>query len=222
MQRALQVLDPVPLIFAKLGLSIPPAPPAGGSVLASSGHALTPFQAVIWSMSIGSALKQIFWQLVIANEPMTPTNAVLISVFNTVNNGLNTLAFSLAAINPTWSSNLFYISIPLYAVGILVETFSEVQRKAFKDDSRNKGKLYSGGLFSFARHINYFGYMIWRSSFAAAAGGAAWGALVAAFFAYDFCNRSIPVLDYYFTRKYGVKWEEVKKKVPYAFAPGIY
>lgn len=153
---------------------------------------------------------------------MTPTNAVLISVFNTVNNGLNTLAFSLAAINPTWSSDLFYISIPIYVVGILVETFSEVQRKAFKDDSRNKGKLYSGGLFSFARHINYFGYMIWRSAFAAAAGGAVWGVLAAAFFAYDFCNRSIPVLDHYFTRKYGVKWEEVKKKVPYAFAPGIY
>lgn len=173
-------------------------------------------------MSIGSALKQIYWVLFTAKEPMTPSNAVLISVFNTINNGLNTLAFSLASVNPTWSENLFYVSIPLFAIGILLETGSEIQRKVFKDNSRNAGKLYSGGLFSYARHINYFGYMIWRAAFATAGGGAAWGALAAAFFWYDFCSRSIPVLDNYFTRKYGVQWEQVKKQVPYAFAPGIY
>lgn len=64
--------------------------------------------------------------------------------------------------------------------------------------------------------------MVWRSAFAIAGGGVAWGAIVAAFFAFDFCSRSIPALDIYFTKKYGVQWEGVKKKVPYAFAPGIY
>lgn len=153
---------------------------------------------------------------------MSPKSAVIISIFNSVINSINTLAFSLAAINPTWSEKLFYVSVPLFAAGILIESVSEIQRKVFKDDPKNSGKVYAGGLFSFARHINYFGYQVWRVSMAVATGGLGLGALVGGMLWRTFVKESIPELDEYCTKKYGGQWEEVKKNVPYAFVPGIY
>lgn len=221
LQRALQILDPVPALMTKLGYAAPPLPPSGGAPLSISAHNLTPFQAVMWGMSIGAAAKQIFWMLYISKEEFNVKAALTVCAFNTVVNSLNTMAFSLASINPTWSETAFYVSIPFYAAGILIETVSEVQRKLFKNDPKNKGKIYSGGLFSYARHINFFGYMIWRGAFAMAGGGLVWGAIAAAFFWQSFHNNAIPVLDEYFTKRYGEQWQAMKRKVPYAFCPGI-
>ena len=220
LQRALQVVDPVAALCARLGFSVPP-PPTGGLPLAASDHDLTPFQAVIWGFCIASALKQIFWLLVTSKDSFPVSAAIPVAIFNTLTNSLNTLIFSLASVNPTWSETGFYASIPIFISGILIETISEIQRKRFKDDPRNKGKLFSGGLFGVVRHPNYLGYMLWRGSFALAAGGWAWGALVASSFWYDFNNRSIPVLDEYCTKRYGEQWQAVKRKVPYAFFPGV-
>ena len=47
--------------------------------------------------------------------------------------------------------------VALFLVGSFLETGSELQRKAFKAEAANKGKLYYGGLFSLAQHINYTG-----------------------------------------------------------------
>ena len=44
-----------------------------------------------------------------------------------------------------------------FLAGMAVETASEVQRKAFKDDPRNAGRPHAGGLFALSRHVNYFG-----------------------------------------------------------------
>lgn len=222
LQRALQVWDPVSTLYSRLGWSSLPPPPTGGTVLTTSIATLTPFQAVLWAMSIGSALKQIIWILTISKEPMYPDGALMICAFNTVLNSLNTMAFSFASVNPTWSETAMYTSVPLYAVGILIELISEIQRKRFKDDPKNEGKPYAGGLFGYARSVNYFGYTIWRSAFALAGGGLAWAALNAGMFAWDFCNRAIPVLDRYCGQRYGEQWQNVKKRVPYAFCPGMY
>lgn len=222
LQRALQVLDPVSALYNKLGRSLPSPPPAGGVILATSVGTFTPFQVVLWGMSIGSAVKQILWILTISKEPMYPDGALMICAFNTVLNSLNTMAFSLASVNPTWSETAMYTSVPLYAVGILIELVSEIQRKRFKDDPKNEGKPYAGGLFGYARSINYFGYTIWRSAFALAGGGVVWAAVMAGMFAWDFTSRAVPVLDRYCSQRYGQQWQNVKKRVPYAFCPGIY
>lgn len=208
------------MLLTKLGFEVPIAP-SGGESLSISAHDLTPFQAVIWGMSIGAALKQIFWMLYISKEELGPGSALVICIFNSLVNSLNTSAFSLAAINPTWSKTGLYISLPFYVAGILIETVSEVQRKLFKDNPKNKGKLYSDGLFGYARHINYFGYMVWRSAIALAAGGWMWAGVSATFFWRSFHNNGIPVLDEYCTKKYGEQWQAVKRKVPYAFLPGV-
>ena len=90
-----------------------------------------------------------------SNEPLYAKGALLIAAFNTVNNGLNTLLFGLAASNPTWSPWNIYAGIAMYTIGIILEPLAETQRQIFKSKKENQGKLYSGGLFSLARHINY-------------------------------------------------------------------
>jgi steroid 5-alpha reductase family enzyme len=154
---------------------------------------------------------------------MYPSGAIFIALFNTINNTLNTLAFTIAAANPTYLSPYsIYIGAALYTIGILVETISEVQRKRFKDKPENKGKAYAGGLFSLARNINYGGYTLWRSGMALAAGGPIWGSLVFAFFTWDFSTRAIPVLEEYCRNKYGEQYKRIEKEVPYRLFPGIY
>ena len=149
--------------------------------------------------------------------------AIGIALFNTVNNSLNTLIFTLASSNPTYiSPSSIYFGAALYTVGILVEPISEVQRKLFKDKPENKGKPYGGGLFSLARNINYGAYTLWRSGMAFAAGGPVWGSLTFAFFAWDFANRAIPVLEEYCRAKYKDDYGRIEKEVPYRMFPGVY
>ncbi|OAP57853.1 hypothetical protein AYL99_08591 [Fonsecaea erecta] len=221
LQRHLLLHSPLPQLAAKLGLAAPRAPVSGGAVLSATG--LTPFQTVIWAMSIGSAAKHIFWKAVIAKETVYPGAAVAISVFNTVFNTLNTLLYNASAENPTylppWS---VYVGAALFAGGVLGETVSEVQRLKFKNDPKNDGKIYTGGLFSVVRHVSYLGYSMWRAGYALAAGGPLWGVFIGGWFLWDFGTRAIPVLDEYMASKYGEQWAKVKRDVPYALIPGVW
>ncbi|ETI24075.1 hypothetical protein G647_03444 [Cladophialophora carrionii CBS 160.54] len=221
LQRYLLKNSPLPKVASALGLRASVPAVTGGVPLASTG--LTPFQTVIWCMSIGSAAKQIFWKFVVAREPIYPSTAFAISFFNTFLNTLNTLAYSASGSNPTyfppWS---VYVGTALYITGILTETISELQRKSFKSDPKNDGKIYTGGLWSLVRHVSYTGYSLWRAGFAMAAGGPLWGTFVGLFFLRDFGTRAIPVLDEYMGKKYGEQWTQVKQKVPYALIPGIW
>ncbi len=221
LQRQLLLKSPLPRITSLLGLSAPSRPVPGGLPLTSTG--LTPFQTVIWAMSVGSAAKQIFWKFVIAREPIYPSTAFAISFFNTLLNTLNTLAYNASAANPTYLPPwAIYVGAALYITGILTESISELQRNSFKSDSKNDGKIYTEGLFSIVRHVSYTGYSLWRAGYATAAGGPLWGIFIGAFFLRDFGTRAIPVLDEYMARRYGEQWTQVKRKVPCALIPGIW
>lgn len=221
LQRQLLLHSPLPQLAIRLGLAPPSAPPTGGLPLAGSG--MSPYQTLIWALSIGSAAKHIFWAASIGNEPLYPGAAATIAIFNTAINTLNTLAFDAAGENPAyfapWS---VYVGTALFLTGILTETIGEIQRKRFKDNPRNEGKIYSGGLFSLVRHASYLGYSVWRGGYALACGGPLWGATVASFFLWDFAHRAIPILDDYMAKKYGEQWAKVKRDVPYALIPGIW
>jgi len=221
LQRQMLLKSPLSSLTSILGLRAPGPPIIGGAPLSSTG--LTPFQTVIWAMSIGSAAKHILWKLVVAKEPVYPSAAVGICVFNTIFNSLNTLAYNASGENPAyfppWS---VYIGTALYISGILTETISEIQRSIFKNDPKSDGKVYTGGLFLIVRHVSYTGYSMWRAGYAMAAGGPIWGIFVGGWFLRDFSMRAIPLLDEYMAKKYGEQWSEVKKKVPYALVPGIW
>lgn len=163
---------------------------------------LSPYRSILFAMAMGSMIKQNIHITTIAQEEFPPGTAVMVSAFNTVLNSLNNLFFICAQTSASVNGEHFpqtplIVGTTLYAVGISVELVSELQRHAFKKDPANKGKVYEGGLFSLARHINYGGYTLWRTGYALAAGGWVWGSIVGAFFVYDFTQRGIPVLQHY-------------------------
>ena len=140
---------------------------------------------------------------------MPPKMAVRVSAFNTLFNSANTLLslWAVSSMAPVYveevseDDRVFAVGVGLYVVGMLTEAVAEVQRRAFKARPENKGKPYSGGLFSLATNINYGGYTLWRAGYAITAAGLPWGLVVAGFFFYDFAKRGVPVLDQYCTER---------------------
>ena len=68
----------------------------------------------------------------------------------------------------------------LWMIGFLFEAVGDYQMARFKADPGNQGKLYSGGLWKFTRHPNYFGDFLvwWGLTLLAFAGGAPWWIIV--------------------------------------------
>ena len=192
---------------------------------------LPPYQSLLLCMAVGTTLKHSYWAVALGKEEMLFKSAVVIAASATILNGVNsTLAtWTLTSANPGASTMSDLLSVPtiavgttLFVTGILTETISEIQRRRFKDDERNKGKPYAGGLFSLARNINYTGFTLWKAGYAMVAAGPSFGLLNAATQFYDFSQRAIPILDAYCAQRYGAEWEGIKKKVPKVLIPGIY
>lgn len=206
------------LRFGKSGvhLNLPPEPPYYGLLLC---------------ISIVSAMKQTYWAMAIGREEMLLGSAVTIAAFATLMNSLfNALAiWTRTSVNPTASTWTELLQTPyiaagttLFLAGIAIETISEIQRSRFKDDQRNKGKPYAGGLFGLARNINYTGFTLWKTGYALVAAGPPFAIVIAAMHFYDFSQRAIPVLDEYCAKRYGEDWQNVRKKVPKVLIPGVY
>jgi len=190
-------------IIQKLGGEVLPQGPAlFTNTPLDSLLGLSPYRSIIFGMSMGSMLKQNLHCTTMMNEQIAPQFGLAIGAFNSFFNSLNSLFFVCAQTSASVNGEHFpqtplIVGSSLYVLGMVLELGSEVQRHAFKRNSKNKGKVYDGGLFSLSRHINYFGYTLWRTGYALAAGGWTWGAVTASFFAYDFNFRAIPVLQHY-------------------------
>lgn len=195
-----------PITWLKGGV-LPRGPPLITNIpFLDNAVGLSPYRSILLGMSVTSMLKQNFWVLFIGREEMSAQPAALVGVLNAVFNSLNSLFFVCAQTSASVNGEHFpqtplLVGCALFGTGIFLEWVSEVQRSAFKSKPENQGKLYAGGLFSLSRHINYFGYTLWRAGYALAAGGWVWGGLVGGLFAYDFTNRAIPVLQKYSEEK---------------------
>jgi protein-S-isoprenylcysteine O-methyltransferase Ste14 len=211
----LRVLDPV-LQYAILSryLGIDFLPKGSGGTLIAGPNAgflhLDSYHLLILSMSMGSTIKQVFWAIFISQQELPINHAVAIAVFNTVFNSLSTALslWSRTAVCKSTDPLMFQtpailIGVVLYTTGILIELVSEIQRSQFKRDPVNAGKPFSGGLFGWARHINYGGYTLWRSGYAWTAAGPVWGLVVGAFFFRNFTAQGIPELDRYCQNRVG-------------------
>lgn len=65
------------------------------------------------------------------------------------------LGFSLFVLPVSSTLNFWaYLAMILFAVGCLLNTGSELLRHQWKSDPENKGWIYTGGFFRYARHIN--------------------------------------------------------------------
>ena len=214
-------------VLHRVGLrTLPPGLPTHTGISLIDGLGLSPYRLVLLGMAVGAAVKQNIWVTALSGEPMPVTGAIAVGVFNAVFNSLSTYAFLTTATSASTEADFpqpaLLIGGSLYVVGIMTELIAEVQRKRFEANPDNKGKAYTGGLWSFARHINYGGYTIWRAGYAMVGGGYTLGALVGAFFAWDFTQRAIPILSEYCEKRYGAQWEEFKQKTPYQLIPYIY
>jgi protein-S-isoprenylcysteine O-methyltransferase Ste14 len=163
---------------------------------------LSPYRSIIFGMSVASMLKQNIHCATMMSEQMPPQNGLAVGALNTFWNSLNSLFFVCAQTSASVNGEHFpqtplIVGSSLYVLGMALEFGSEIQRHMFKKDRKNKGKVYDGGLFGLSRHINYFGYTLWRTGYALAAGGWTWGAVTGSILAYDFNFRAIPVLQHY-------------------------
>jgi protein-S-isoprenylcysteine O-methyltransferase Ste14 len=58
------------------------------------------------------------------------------------------------------------VAMALFLGGSFVNTYAEILRDRWKKRPENQGHLYTGGLFRYSRHINYFGDLVWVSGYA--------------------------------------------------------
>jgi protein-S-isoprenylcysteine O-methyltransferase Ste14 len=190
----------------------------GGTTIANAvtspttATGLSPYHSLVFGLAIGSAAKQIYWCLGVADNKFDPGFSTMVAAYNTVLNTMNTLLtlWAVTSNSPaaagTWSElftsrSSVAIGAGLYGLGLFTEWWCEVQRKRFKQDPANKGKLCTEGLFGLARNINYGGYTLWRAGYSIVCAGLPWGIFMFVFLAGDFSQRAIPLLETYLARK---------------------
>lgn len=125
---------------------------------------------------------------------------------------------ALCEAHPVGATDL--TAIALFLVGSYLNTGSELQRKRFKQDPRNRGKLYTDGLFRYARHINYFGDFLWVAGWALVTRNI-WALAIPILLAMGFIFGFIPSLTKHLRGKYGDEFDAWEKRTK-AFIPFVY
>lgn len=202
----------------------------------------TPVSFILLLMSVGSAAKQIYWHLALSQDSFPASAAVAVSAYNTFVNSANSLLFLAVGTTsllsrprlsfftePPYKYNGILVlplstivGVLLYVAGMTIETVSERQRAAFKSRAENKGKVCMEGLWRWARHINYFGYALWRGGYCMVGAGWIGGLIMGLSQGWDLSQRAVAVQDDYCSHRYKEQWVRFKQEVPYRIIPGIY
>lgn len=125
--------------------------------------------------------------------------------------GLLLIGAGLFRDEPVALSWLDVFALSLYLLGSYLNSASEIQRKHWKKNPVNKGHCYTGGLFRFSMHINYFGDVVLFTG---------WCLLTASFWTLGlpllmllmFMFLHIPPLDQYLAERYGQEFEDYRNK----------
>ncbi len=112
------------------------------------------------------------------------------------------------------------IAMVLYLFGSYLNTASEVQRMRWKADPAHKGHCYTGGLFRYSMHINYFGDTVLFTGWSLFTHNA-WVMLFPLFMGLSFVYYHIPALDAYLSERYGDEFRayaaKIKKFIPFVY-----
>ncbi len=126
----------------------------------------------------------------------------------------------LGGTNPHGPGAVAVLGAFLYVAGSYLNTGSEYMRHAWKQNPAHQARLYTGGLFRYSRHINYFGDEVLFIGYALIT-GSLWALVVPAFMALGFLFANIPTLDRYLARKYGHAFEDyaihTKRFIPFVY-----
>lgn len=122
--------------------------------------------------------------------------------------------------SPVAFTGLDVFALALYLSGSYLNSASEIQRKLWKADPSNRGHCYTGGLFKYSMHINYFGDVVLFTG---------WCLLTASFWMLGlpllmllmFMYLHIPPLDRYLAERYGEEFEvyraKTKRLIPFVW-----
>lgn len=130
------------------------------------------------------------------------------------------LASFVFAARPTDSKIILILSLILYLTGSYLNSYSEYERKIWKQRPSSKGRAYMDGLFSLSRNINYFGDTMLFGGWALAT--ASWiNVWVPLLMGSTFWFYHIPDKEKYLAEKYARDWPTYVEKTPYAFIPWV-
>jgi len=110
--------------------------------------------------------------------------------------------------------------IALVLSGSAINTGSEWQRHRWKRDPTHAGHLYTGGLFAYARHINYFGDLVLFTGWVLMTGCPAL-LVIPLVMAAGFAFANIPAQDRYLAERYGEEYRQYAQRVK-RFVPFVY
>ncbi|OQR56684.1 isoprenylcysteine carboxylmethyltransferase family protein [Bacillus sp. CDB3] len=142
------------------------------------------------------------------------------AIMNSIAFGIYYLGFPILMITSKQDSNLIVLVIGwiLFLGGSILNTVSELLRKPFKDNPANQGKLYTGGLFKYAIHINYLGDCLWVLGLALISNNI-YSLLIPLGLFIVFVFEYIPKSDDYLQNKYGEQFtvykQKTKKLIPF-------
>jgi protein-S-isoprenylcysteine O-methyltransferase Ste14 len=112
------------------------------------------------------------------------------------------------------------VGIVLFLAGAALNTTAELLRHRWRRDPSHRGKLYTGGLFRFSRHVNYFGDVVWVAGWALVTRNP-WSAIVPVFLFCMFAFYNVPRLDSHLARKHGAEFQAYRSRtrglVPFLF-----
>lgn len=110
----------------------------------------------------------------------------------------------------------------LFSGGTYLNVVPEAQRHRWKHRPGNRNRLYMGGWFGRARHVNYFGEVLSFVGFAIAS-GSWWNQWIPLLMAVGMVTWSRPELDWYLRRRYGTEaYESWTREVPCVFVPWVW
>ncbi len=142
------------------------------------------------------------------------------AIMNSIAFGIYYLGFPILMITSKQDPNLTMLILGwlLFLGGSILNTVSELLRKPFKDNPENKGKLYTGGLFKYAIHINYLGDCLWVLGLALISNNI-YSLLIPLGLFFVFVFGYIPKSDDYLQNKYGEQFtiykQKTKKLIPF-------
>lgn len=112
------------------------------------------------------------------------------------------------------------IAFALLLLGSFLNSYSEIQRKLWKQSAENKGRCYTQGLFSYSMHINFFGDIVLFIGWCLFTCNY-WTLGLPLLMGVMFVFFHIPSLDEYLANRYGKEFahysKKTKKLIPYIY-----
>lgn len=117
-------------------------------------------------------------------------------------------------------TSLQIAGLVLFLFGTWLNVYPEWQRHCWKRTG-NAGRLYTAGLFTLARHINYTGEIISFVGLSLTT-GALWTLWVPGLMAVGMCTLSVREIEFYLSQKYREDWPTYTRDVPWLMIPWLY